>query len=298
MAAPNSQSLVEREDVQRALAAAEGPAAKLISFQWKNFTSKGDNYACLVSSVEVMFEKDGQEQKTSYVVKLNQPNPVPALEKMSAIMFEKEIGFYKEIIPLLNKELEALQFSPLGVPKYFYSETQKEKDVIFMEDMRERDFKMLDRRIGMDRNHTMLVMRELAKLHAISVILMDTNKFKRENLERKFSFLEEAFTKTIEEGLGKNSFLNFFGNAFSIITEVVEKMNGYECEAKFLRSIVPTSSDTMINILKPEKPFVTICHGDSWNNNFLFRLVKNTINSIYFISCISFSSCKSSFFVA
>ena len=89
-----------------------------------------------VLCLEVMFEKDGEEQKTSYVVKLNQPNPMPVMEKMSAIMFEKEIGFYKEIVPLLNKELERLQFTPLGVPKYFHSDTQKEKDVIFMGDMR------------------------------------------------------------------------------------------------------------------------------------------------------------------
>ena len=81
-----------------------------------------------------------------------------------------------------------------------------------MEDMRKRGFQMLDRRIGndvgmmldrrigMDRNHTMLVMKELAKLHAISVVLMDTEEFNIENLERKFSFLEEAFTKNEEKG--------------------------------------------------------------------------------------------------
>ena len=106
MGVPNPKDLVKKEDVQHALTADEGPAAKLISFEMKDFTSKGDNYACVVSSVELSFEKDGKEQQKTYVVKLNPLRPLAMMERMSEVVFEKEIGFYKEIIPLLNQELE------------------------------------------------------------------------------------------------------------------------------------------------------------------------------------------------
>ena len=97
MAAPNPHGLVLRQDVQQALTADEGPDAKLISFEMKDFTTKGDNYACIVSSVELSFEKNGKEQQKSYVVKLNPLLPM-AEDKMSETRFEKEIGFYKKIL--------------------------------------------------------------------------------------------------------------------------------------------------------------------------------------------------------
>ena len=271
VAAPNPHDLVRRENVQKALAADEGPTAKLISFQMKDFTSKGDNYLCIVTKVEVVYEKNGQQQLTSYVVKLNPLVPMPNLEHLARVLFEKEIGFYKEIVPLLNKELERLQLGTLGIPKYFHSVSQEKEQVIFLEDLRTRDFKMLDRKVGMDRNHTMLIMKELAKLHAISVVLMNNEEFKRENLEKKFPFLGEPYVKMIENTSNGNIVNEFYGQSMATAAEIFDKIEGYEEGGRFLRSIIPTCSDVMINALKSEEPFVTFCHGDCWNNNFLFK---------------------------
>ena len=268
--APNPHDLVKREDVQEALSADEGPAAKLISFQMKDFTSKGDNYACVVSSVELVFEKDGREQKTSYVVKLNPLRPIPVMEKMCEIAFEKETKFYKEIVPLLNSELERLEFAPLRMPRYFHSVSKDKEEVIFLEDMRKRGFKMLDRKIGMDRNHTMLIMKELARLHAISAVLMNTEEFKGDNLMKKFPFLEEPFTKIMDE-TESNLMSDWFGASMTTSAEIADRNRGYEYAGMFLRSILPKISDVVLDILKSDEPFLVICHGDCWNNNFLYR---------------------------
>ena len=268
--APNTHDLVKREDVQEALSADEGPKAKLISFQMKDFTCKGDNYTCVVSSVKLIFEKDGQEQSTSYVVKLNPLRPMQAMKEMSKLLFEKEIGFYKEIVPLLNTELERLKFTPLKIPKYLHSVLKDGNEVIFLEDMRKRGFKMLDRKIGMDRNHTMLIMKELARLHAISAVLMNTEEFKGDNLLKKFPFLEEAFTKIINDS-SNNLMADWLGHAMSTSAEIADRNRGYEFAGEFLRSIIPRINDVLIGILTTEEPFVVICHGDCWNNNFLYR---------------------------
>ena len=272
MSAPQPQDLVKQEDVQQALIADEGPSAKLISFQMKDFTSKGDNYACVVSSVELTFQKDGQEQQKTYVVKLNPLRPIPMMEKMSAVLFEKEIGFYKYILPLLNKELEKLNEIPLRMPRYFHSVSKDKEEVIFLEDMRKRGFKMLDRKIGMDRNHTMLIMKELARLHAISRVLMNTEEFNEENLRKKFPFLEEAFEKMMDDDLMSV----WMGQAMTTSAEIAERNKGYEYAGKFLRSLIPKISEVMRDSLKADEPFLTICHGDCWNNNFLYRYVEIT----------------------
>ena len=270
VAAPNPHILVKRDDVQQALIADEGPSAKLISFEMKDFTTRGDNYACVVSSVELTFEKEGREQQKSFVVKLNPLRPLPVMEKMAEVLFSKEISFYKEIVPLLNKELDKLQLKPLKMPKYFHSVARKKEEVIFLEDMRKRGFKMLDRKIGMDRNHTMLIMKELARLHAISAVLMNTEEFKGDNLMKKFPFLEEAFEKMME-GADTSVTDNWFGQGMSTAAEIAEMNKDYEYAGRFLRSLVPNISKIVLDCLKAEEPFITICHGDCWNNNFLFR---------------------------
>ena len=271
MAAPNFHK-VKREDVEQALFADEGPTAKLISFQMRNFTSKSDNYACIVSSVELIFEKDGETRETSYVVKLNPLRPVPMMEKMAALLFEKEIGFYREILPLLNKELERLEHSTLRMPKYLHSVSRAKEEVIFLEDMRRRGFKRLNPKVGMDRNHTLLIIKELARLHATSAVLMNTEEFKRDSLEKKFPFLEEAFTKMMDDPDG--DMMNFWMvEAMTTSAEIAERNKGYEYAGKFLRYLIPNCSDVMKNALTTDEPFVTICHGDCWNNNFLYRLV-------------------------
>ena len=111
------------------------------------------------------------------------------MEELTKSVFEKEVGFYKEIIPLLNQNFEILHERPLRVPKYFYSVTKEKGQVIFLEDMRKKGFKMVDRKIGMDRNHTMLVMKELARLHAISVVLIIQKRKVEKNL-----FLDKTFS--------------------------------------------------------------------------------------------------------
>ncbi|KAK7078256.1 hypothetical protein SK128_027802 [Halocaridina rubra] len=48
---------------------------------------------------------------------------------------------------------------------------EPQREIIIMEDLRQHGFKMYDRRKGMDNAHTVLVMEELARLHAASLLL-------------------------------------------------------------------------------------------------------------------------------
>ena len=268
MAAVNTRSLVKREDVQHALYVDEG-LAKLISFQVKDFTARGDNYSCDVSSVELTYEKDGKKQQKTYVVKLNQLNVIPMMYRTSEVFFEKEVNFYKEIVPLLNKELAKLKLSPLCMPKYFHSVARPREEVIYLEDMRKRGFKMLDQKVGMDRNHTMLIIKELAKLHAISRVLMNNKEFKTENLKKKFPFLR-AHELMIED-TGYDLLKPWYNQAMAMCAEIIESNKDYEYVAKFFRSLVPNIIKIVYFSWKADEPFLTICHGDCWNNNFLFR---------------------------
>ena len=197
---------------------------------------------------------------------------MPTMEKLSPVLFEKEIGFYKYILPLLNKELEKLKEIPLRMPRYLHSVSKDKEEVIFLEDMRKWGYRMLDRKIGMDRNHTMLIIKELARLHAISKILMNSEEFKKENLEKKFPFLEEPFEKMLKD-MGNDKINVYMEEALTTSAEIAERNKGYEYAGRYLRTLIPKITEVMRYSLKAEDPFIAICHGDCWNNNFLYKYV-------------------------
>ena len=52
--------LVHKLDVEKVLKTDKGPDALLKSFKVEDFTTKGDNYACIVACVVVQYEKSGK----------------------------------------------------------------------------------------------------------------------------------------------------------------------------------------------------------------------------------------------
>ena len=257
-------------DVQKALANDEGPSAEVKSFQFKEFTAKGDNLACVVASVDVSYTKDSHQLQKSYVVKVNPLRSALGMENVSRMLFEKEIGFYTVLAPLLNEELKKLSLDALKIPKCFHSVSEDKEEVIFLEDLRKQGYKMLDRKLGMDRKHTLLVLKELAILHAISVVFTTNENLKVEDIEKKFPFLEEPYVR-MRKLSASTEIDKLYASMMTASAEVADRNKGYEYAGDFLRKLIPKANSTMIDFLKPKEPFVAICHGDCWNNNFLFR---------------------------
>lgn len=56
--------------------------------------------------------------------------------------------------------------------EYFYSQDHS-PDVIIMEDLIESGFRLLDKRAGLDLQHSLFAIRNLAKFHASSVALVE-----------------------------------------------------------------------------------------------------------------------------
>lgn len=68
----------------------------------------------------------------------------------------------------------------INFPKCFYASLEKGKEIIFLEDLRNSGYKMLDHNRDLNKAYANLVMRELTRLHAASLLLQ--NKYPGENL--------------------------------------------------------------------------------------------------------------------
>ena len=261
--------LVNEVDVAIALKNDKGPDATLKSFVIKDFTAKGDNYACVVSSVVVTYEDDGKDKNVSYVVKLN-PCRSGDFEVMAAVMFEKEIGFYKTLLPLLNSELVRANERELRVPSCYHCVETDKDEVIYLEDLRQLGYKMLDRKKGLDKEHTELILTELGRFHAASSLLMSRGEFQGADMLKKLPILKEAFDAMNDENC-KFNFNTYLPMLMDNAQNIAKRSKGYEKLVTYFSDKRELAADMLKEQFNVTDQFKVICHGDCWNNNFLFR---------------------------
>ena len=235
-----------------------------------DFTKKGDNYACVVSSVAVNYRCNGKHLKTSYVVKIN-PCRGKAFGSMSELAFIKETGFYVDLLPLLNAELIRINERPLRVARHFHSVTESGSEVIFLEDLRTSGYKLFPRKKGMDAKHTRLILQELARLHSSSVLFMSRGEYIGADMVQKIPILFDAILalEAKKEGL---KFRDIIQQQLDTGIGIAKMNKGYAKVAEYLSDIRENCGDLLAKLLQDTKPqFLMVTHGDCWTNNFLFR---------------------------
>ena len=272
--ATNPHELVKSIDVAHALRNACGQHAQLDSFEIKDFTKKGDNYACVVSSVKVQYKLNGKSDSISFVVKLNPCRGNMGMGAMSDVVFKKESEFYEKIMPKLNGVLKRNGLTDIRAPVHYFSVTKPSAQVIYLEDMRTKGYKMCDRKKGMDEHHTYLILQELGRFHAASVIWMNAQENKEVDLKETYDALKEAMDMMYADQSDSN-----IGNMFTDYLEksavVAENNKGYEYVAEYLRGSKGGVVEKFQRVMDCPDNIKVINHGDCWNNNFLFRFVQN-----------------------
>ncbi|XP_045586400.1 uncharacterized protein [Procambarus clarkii] len=182
-------------------------------------------------------------------------------------IFKKEAEFFQEILPLLNAELTTRGLCCLRMAKWFNTSLEKDKEMIFLEDLRSRGFKMFDRKKGMDVAHATLVLQELARLHAASLLLKATAP--EQDLADRFTHIKVDW-KNFPENVKKH-FNDMFSTYLVCSRELLHNMEGYEVAEQWLARHMNNSMDLVLRLLARNPKFDVICHGDSWANNVLFR---------------------------
>lgn len=260
-----TNSFVQKDQVQAALAADKGSAARLTTWKVVDFTKKGDNYACIVTSVEVAYELEGQSLEVSYIVKLNPCRQSESSRECDRALFHNEARFYLDIVTEMNSILSDIGLDELKVPKCFYSSLEKDKEIIFLEDLRSQGFKMADRRLGLDETHVDLVLKELAKFHAASFLMQA--KTPGEDFSIKYPFLKRNWAYLIRGNILGTA---FFKGQVKYCKDLLIKVGGYDRAVKWIDGIFPSLLDVIDDQLRIGK-FKVVCHGDMWSNNTVFR---------------------------
>nr|XP_027220338.1 uncharacterized protein LOC113812623 [Penaeus vannamei] len=257
-------SEITKERVEAALKADKGSKAKMVSFAVQELTKPGENFANLVARVKVKFSSENGDGDVSYVVKYD-PRRSKALKDLMLACFQKELVVYQNLVQEIQAQLQAVGENPLRVPKCFYASLEENREILFLEDLGPKGFKMFEIKNGLDVAHTTLILEELARLHAASYLL----KAKIPDLAEKYPVLNLDWV-TYADSARRNT-QGLFGNIMDSASKLLRHIGGREVAVAWLEENKTRAAEIIEHELRREPPFDVLCHGDCWNNNVLFR---------------------------
>lgn len=228
---------------------------------------KGDNYMGIIAKVIVKGKNNkGKETKQHFMVK-SAPGSL-GFRNSSAIRlaYEREIFVYAVLLPEFMKfqENKKIKKPFKSFAKCFKTSVEYENESLIMEDMRQSGFVMKDRKIPLDIHHVSLVLKQLAKFHALSYAIRDQD-------HGLFNMLKIKMEKNFMNEINKEEFRKHNDVIFDKARKVFHPVKEADIIKKFDECIKAFHED--IWTIFPEDrngPYAVIRHADTWTNNILF----------------------------
>jgi Ecdysteroid kinase-like family len=220
-------------------------------------TALGDNYTSEIYRAKIEFESNGQVRLVSLIVK-----NMPAVEMREEMLdnlqaYEREVEMYCQTLPALSQLLDNELFNA----KCLHVTTDPCKMMIF-QDLKDLDFALANRKVGLNLAHSRLVLRKIGEFHAASMVLAE----RKPELMKLYQF---GVLNTERE----NTFLaHFFNESLKSLTGVVAKWPGYETIAGKLETMQPNFMKRFYEHVRTDDDTIRVLnHGDLWTNNIMFQ---------------------------
>ena len=268
---------LSQQDLEALLRPTLGRNLVVESFMSKPLTEPGENYGSTMLDIEVTIRHEKDETSShnlSLVAKLEPPSEY--LRKLfdSPITFCKEITCYVS----LKLEYEKLQ-TEMCVPKDKFldvfskcygarttmseeiGDKADENAAILLENLKTLNYRLGDRRVGLDLKHVQLVVSKLARFHALSVALklLKPQVFRDTVLKAL-----KPHTVGFDEPVLKASSLK--------ILKIIETIPGCDIYLQKVQKGLELAVQIELNrsLCPPREPYATFSHTDLWVNNMMF----------------------------
>uniref|UniRef100_A0A1Y9H2E7 CHK domain-containing protein n=1 Tax=Anopheles dirus TaxID=7168 RepID=A0A1Y9H2E7_9DIPT len=234
---------------------------RVVSYEVAFATKKGDNYASEMYRVKVQLDI-GEHVNKSLILKVMPSGEIQQKVMEENSIYAREIIIYGRIMPKIYELLRSIGDASIISPLCLTT-TDTPKQMLVFEDAREQGFKMVDRRLGLDLDHSRLVIVKLAKLHACSKIIYDDNP----------ALFELTMEGCISDDPKKQTYLPYY-RCVRQVMRLVSQWNKDGRWEKILRKleslygkIIPYGCDVY---RRRDDSFNVLNHNDIWINNMLF----------------------------
>ncbi|RXG70569.1 hypothetical protein Avbf_01633 [Armadillidium vulgare] len=136
--------------------------------------------------LRVRYNQKGSDFQDSYVAKVNPCYPISVHTEVLETMFHIETDVLLIIITAMNEQLHKLNLPHIGAAKLYARNLEKGREVFISENLRAQGFMSNHNRKAMDFDHTVLVLKELGRFHASSLLYEETLHPK--SIEEFFNF--------------------------------------------------------------------------------------------------------------
>lgn len=238
-------------------------SVKVLSIEFEPCGVTGGFLSTLLR-VQVKYFMHSVEVCESFVVKLETTQGA-VLEKVGKVGYDvqnKEMKFFEEVGPLMKKTLRKIGEHANFIPKVL--KVDHENHVLIFEDLKSKNFDMVDCMNGLNENETKLALSKLAKFHAASLVINQ----KHSNLLGSFDI--GMFSRK------RNEFNFAFSSIFEIAAEEIATWEGFEHYGEKLQQLKGSfiENTTKCFDIQPGD-FCVLNHGDIWTNNVMFKFDEN-----------------------
>lgn len=226
-------------------------------------TANGENYASVMTRINVEFkDKDQLHNKATFLVKTTFADKDPAAHLLEPYgIYVREMDMYEDILPKLADILK----QETGDPRNLFAATinvDRERQSIMFEDMSLKKYFVADRIKQLDRQHTQLVLEKLAVFHALGAVLNEkqpgifAKKYDRCFFNRHTRGYEPIMLNMVK----------------ALIRSLEDDGDLHQRYAEKLKGVVDHIMEYCERAMEPkESDFVTLCHGDLWTTNMMFK---------------------------
>lgn len=233
-----------------------------------NATKVGENYMGSVHNIKIKRnDKKDDDIKFHLFAKMAPHEGCHRNTSPIRAMYECEIHSYENIFPELikfQKDKNVATFQAFA--KSYTSSLEMGAEALLMDDMKIKNFKLIDHRAKLDLPHATLIMREIGKFHALSFAIRDQRPefFKYlENNCRDIFYSSDKLSSTLHKAVT------------NIGTEILKSYDT-STHAKEVESLqnfiknIPSVVNSMLSLDKAGK-YAVINHGDLEIRNILFK---------------------------
>ncbi|XP_005188195.1 uncharacterized protein LOC101898797 [Musca domestica] len=236
---------------------------RLQGMELKPATAKGENYASVMTRIKVSYKTAGDSkiQTMPMIMKCSYENDPFVANIMNGYdVYNTEMKMYEQVLPKIAKILKQS-----GDNEKIFATTFKvdyERCSIIFEDLAATNYGLADRLKGLDKDHTLVVLKKLAKFHAAAAVLNERMDGALESFQRGLfnrhtrglGCMFEHFTETCANFAKTCPDLGvyYYDKLMKLQSHVVEY--GIKATSKW-----------------NEADFYTLCHGDLWINNMLMQ---------------------------